>query len=447
MKPVSFQMKVSLACSAVILLAGAWGSRIKEQASQRGREKSLAIRAGQASSLGETPATRKRPSTAKPETAAFDFANLLEVVTRTQHRMATGEKITPEEHEREKKLAGQIRALEPSELEDFISRILSHDSLRLDLRRLWAGRAFEQLALSDPDKSLDLLAAHKAAYAGSPVGARILAAITGDGALKNADQAFARLERFTVAHPEFNHEEAVKGAVWRVMQENPELFYKLLPKQVEPLGADAVGYLLKSATTASDTNEKCLPIVVYLRDYLPRVADPQERKRLQKDILGSMVFDHGERGYDTTQRWMKEMALSRDEVRVAGLYASDNCRPEETGKWLEWIGREQPFESLAEGEQKEWYNRVTRLIGSWVDSDSQSVGRWIETQEPGKLRDRSVSAYIFEICGDNPKTAAEWVPLLTREDARRYMLGKIREHGRFGSREEAEAFVLEHGLK
>ncbi len=442
MMRISNPMKVSLACSVGILMAGAL---LKRKAGEDARDAARTAHKEAVGNSSGSPDRRSAPA-AVSDAPPLDFSRIVRSASTVEQRMQ-GTMISEEERQEERDLLATLRASSPARLEGYIDQVLSSEEISVHGRRLWVSECLRAMAIRDPEKALGLFGKHKGLFEGTPMAQAAVSNILGEMARKDAKAAFERLDQFVAMHPEFDRKNLILATVRIAGQKNEALLYQILRRNVEPLGHDAVQPFLTTMSMTADTEEKSLAVMDYLRSYLPTVEDEEKRRKVRDEAVKMMAFKLGRREYQATVDWMKAAGLSREETLVAGIHMSINSREADSGLWLQWLDREIPFDSLGEAEKKTWHERVDSIIRSWADSDTVAVGRWIESQEPGPLRDRSTCRYIYETCEENPEVAEKWVSLLRYENAREYMLNQIYNLGDFESHEAREAFAKRNKLK
>lgn len=444
-------VKWSIAASAVILAAGiCFVHRNQTRLNELTRQQAAAESAAEQAPEARPPVAKpKADSPAAPKAPKIEMAAVTAVASESITSRAQGRMKSEEESRHQNELNQQLEALDPVQLEEFAAEVAVCAQLAPDEKSWWIFRSLVVLGKSDPDKALDLLAAHMEIMKGSPMAGGAASAILGQIAEKNPGKAFSKLDEFAAKIPGLDVKQVTSNLLVNIAAGNLDTALGLMESRVEPLGAEQVRQVLSFMIMRCYTEDQCLSAVGYMNGYLGRCGDPAVRTRIQTDVLlniGSNLATN--KGYDTTEQWMGRAKLSREQYLQMGTSAAINCGGKDSGRWLEWFGRERPYQSLSEqGQKKDWCMKVRGIASDWLTKDSGSFGKWIETQSPGNLKNMCIVEFAHQIAGEHPDTAAGWVQQIDNDEDRKYMLSEVYRKADFKTPEEADTFAKRYGIK
>lgn len=443
-------MAWSFTATLAILLAGAWFLRNNQTPPEESRRNpenvSSSAKADQESV--QIPSKPKGDSPSRPKAPKIELSSVSAVAAESIASRAQGRMKTNEERQHENDLNQRIQALDEEQLEEFVAEVSAIKDLPPAEWSWWAYRALIRLGETNPDKALEILADQIKASNGFTMAGGSATAIISQIATKNPDKAFAKLDEYASGLPGLKREAITSDVLIRLARSDLPKTLQLVESRLEPFGHDAVKKVVSLIANSCYQEAQCLEVLDYLNRFQQRCNDPKTGREIQDAVISGVARNLAKNGYTATESWMRESKLPRSLYLQVGFETAKNSRTSEVGKWLEWVGREQPYQSLSETkDQVEWCQNVRKIAEPWVRRDTQSFGAWLDTQPPSSVKNMCIMEFIYEIGWKYPDTAAGWIEKMNNPEDRKFMYTRVHEDGVFESAEEREAFGKLHGLR
>lgn len=443
-------MTWSITATLAILLAGTWFLRNNQTRLEASLRKPEIVRstAEAARETIQNPEKAKDNPPALPKAPKIELSSVSAVAAESIASRAQGRMKTDEERQHENDLNQQIQALDEEQLEEFVTEVSAIKDLPPAEWSWWVYRALIRLGESNPDKALEILAAQMKASKGFTMAEGTATAIISQIAAKNPDKAFAKLDEYSTGLPGLKLKKVTSEILIQLSRSDLPKTLQLVQSRLEPLGDGAVENVVSVIAHGCYKEDQCRAVVDYMKGFLERCKDPRSRKKIQDDVLTSVAHTMAKNGYASAESWMRETKLSREQYLQMGFSAAMNCNGKDPGMWLEWIGREQPYQSISEEDaQSEWCHKVRTIALHWADRDTQTFGAWLDTQQPSPLKNMCIVEFVYGIIEDHPDTAAGWIEKMDNDGDRNFMYKKVYEKADFKTPEEREDFAKRHGLR
>lgn len=144
-------------------------------------------------------------------------------------------------------------------------------------------------------------------------------------------------------------------------------------------------------------------------------------------------------GFEAATKWLSEGGFEPSETVTASSLLEFYHTKDDTGKWLDWLGKKLPSDKAGEP--------ISRLMGRWTEVDDQAAGKWLAAEPAGAVKEASIQAYAGTISPYEPETAAEWAMTLAPGKDRDETLKKIYDNWPKDAPGARAAFAKEHGLE
>ena len=221
-------------------------------------------------------------------------------------------------------------------------------------------------------------------------------------------------------------------------ENHPALAFQL----VDGLGLDpqdknsALSEIAKAPETAEDRTATLAAISAHLASLPAGEARDQMSDLLIPGILNNAARD----GFDAATQWLDGAGLTPKQLeRLPQANLLRVARLDETGKWVEWMGKTQP------GGQSDWY--MGEMVRHWTEQDHQAAGKWLASTPDGPTKNTSISTFAESVSRHDPEAAAQWAMTLPPGEDRGNTLKKIYENWPSNDEAAKESFAEKHGLK
>lgn len=175
----------------------------------------------------------------------------------------------------------------------------------------------------------------------------------------------------------------------------------------------------------------------------PSGEDPF-RATLKRLAFGSEGGPEDRRAsFEDSAPWIDQAKLTPAELEIVADNLQNNIRSRDAGRWLEWLDRNLPPESV-----REWSGPAFR---NWVRDDLQAAEAWLGAAPGSPAQESAVIAYARSVVHRNPQKAIQRALTLPDEKKRREVLQDIyrdwpRKDEDPAAQAAAAAFASEHGI-
>lgn len=146
--------------------------------------------------------------------------------------------------------------------------------------------------------------------------------------------------------------------------------------------------------------EDRLALLSLFSEWKESAADDGIRPELIDSRIGRLAF--GERGkpegFDFTTQWIDRANLTTVELESITQDLSGKVSLAETGRWVDWLGKNLPPAAACD--------RVTKLVEAWTTGDYKAAGEWLATAPDSSVKLAAVRAYVETMAKQDPEAAA-----------------------------------------
>lgn len=331
-------------------------------------------------------------------------------------------------------LAERLMAMDQEQLKSAIMELRAASGISDETRREMISFSIRMLSENYPEAALGVLAEHADTLKQSYVDQHVFSVALGKWAKENPRAALSWLQENAVKHPELAEEDSQLGVLAGAAEKNPKLAFQLLTELRLTDSTGAVQSIVESAKSP----EQRSAILTAFRDHLAGIQDESERAALREEALGGLARSISEEDYNSVTSWVASQKLTAAETEefVSGL--SFETTKSDTGKWIEWMAKSLPSDSLSEP--------VADLVSQWTQQDYLAAGKWLAAEPDGPAKSASVRAYAETVAEYEPQTAAQWALTLPPGEERTETLKTIYQNWPKNDATAAAAFAAEHGI-
>jgi hypothetical protein len=197
----------------------------------------------------------------------------------------------------------------------------------------------------------------------------------------------------------------------------------------------ALSEIAKAPETAQDRTVTLAAISAHLASLPAGQARDQMSNLLIPGILTNAVWD----GFDAATQWLDGAGLTPEQLDMSQVNLLWQARLDETGKWVEWMGKTQP------GGQSDWY--MSEMVNHWTRKDPQAAGKWLASTPDSPTKNTFISTFAKSVSRHDPEAAAQWAMTLPPGEDRSNTLKKIYENWPKHDEAAKETFAEKHRLK
>lgn len=437
-------MKISITCSAIILIVGgAWGLRdqqrlnaIRERHTQLSAE---AAKFGISVNLKDTETSARLTKRERADGAVeaklaakefIAFALEMEAAEKsgdTTRREAIQERITA--------MLERIMALDSGQLKILIDEVRAATQLKDEMREGIVGFCIMTLASDHPQSALAIFTESSDLFEDDSMGNHVISTSLAGWAKDDPQAALEWLRKNSEKFPDLITDDAKKGLISGAARQDPQLAFKLISELGIKQPTEAISAIMGAAQTAEERTDSLAALRAHLAT-LPESEARDASENAIRQLAGNVVRD----GFDEASAWLNSAKLSPAELEIfaGGLHPS---KQSETGKWVEWLG------STLAPEKSEEY--IKNVMHRWTQSDYQAAGTWLTNAPDGPAKQASIRSYAETVAQYEPETAAQWALTLPPGKKRKETLASIyqswpREDE--AGKQAAEAFATQHQI-
>ncbi len=441
-------MKYSIAISLLILAVGATlGWRVHGQVTREKKHQAelvaeatrLGVAADQVIAGKAGPLTKRDRGRENAEgdakSAAAEFIAFAKEMEGLEKK---GEPMDEATQKRLMKFMDRMMSLDASQLKIVIAVVRASTELEDEMRRNLIGFSIMTLSSDHPQAALMLLVESGDLMGDKGMGKQVVETSLANWAKTDPLGALKWVKENGAKYPEAITDETKQGIIKGATANDPRLAFQLIGELGIKDTRDAIGTVMEGARTS---NERTAALAA-LRDYLATLPDEKARQAAGNRGLLSMAAGVAREGFDPAMKWMAEAKLSPEEVGAFSAGLGRFGKPEETGRWIEWMGENVSAEKMGKP--------VRQMIRDWTQKDYQAAGAWLAATPAGPAKNDAVRGYVETIASYEPETAEQWAMTLPAGEAREGSLKKIYENWPKkddASKAAADAFAEEHGIR
>lgn len=337
---------------------------------------------------------------------------------------------------RSAELVHRIMRLNASQLEGFLAEFRAEPGINELAREYMLMDCVLALSTRNPRAGLDLFIRSPELLGEGSITQQYIGELLGNLAKDDPQGALEWIRANKEAHPDLVTDDLMDFLVGGVAANAPQHAFQLLG-EVEPLKhGEAVSKIIDAAVTPGQRDVTLAA--------LRRFAAAQQNPKVLEDGIGDLVFGgvHTKRGFEETSTWLASAQLSDEELASATHNMERRVKPDETARWLEWLGASGLPEEVVR-------DRAYNLSAGWTERDYQAVGKWLAgaPESPGKSA--AIGAFAAKVHPYEPGIAMQWLETLPQGSDRSKALEAIyrgmQENQNYG-KEAVEAFAREHGF-
>ena len=414
-------MKVPLALSALILAIGASISWVDHQRLTVVRE-NHAQAAAEATALGIALAPSRQAATVRttkhdrpdkqvtPKALVAEigaFFKDMEAKRETLQSSPNDMMLVPDE------LSKRMKLLDPSQLTALIAELRSTQHLKEQYRAEVIFSALRQLADSQPQTALALLKDSPDLLKDQPwMRDNLVSSSVTKWATADPMVAFGWVRENAEKFPNLVTNRVKESMISGIGSNSPKLALELVDK----LGLGDTWSALVQIAQAAHTPESRRVTLSALRDHL--AASPGDA--IRQELIGRFADPVVGEGFAPATEWFKQASLTPSELETVAGSMISSIKPEETGLWIDWIGK-----NLPAGKSEA---PIRGIVERWSQADYQAVGKWLSTAPASPAKNVAIRSYAETVSTLDPATATQWAMTLPPGPDRDITLERIQKH-------------------
>lgn len=452
-------MKLSIALTLVILTIAAvlgWRGRQELSEVRRTHQKlvaeaaELGISSDSARAGGGPLATKRgiredKHAEAKQVAAEFiSFAREMEDVEKR------GQQPDPETMKRILTFMDRMLSLDGEQLKTVIQAVRDEPDLKDETRQGLIMFSIMSLASDHPRAAVSLFteSSDLLGEQGEMMSKHIVGSALATWAKDDPMGALEWVRKNGESHPDLVNDDTKASLLSGVAGKDPALAFELLGQLYGKADPDAESHrtsAISRITGAARTPEERTATLAALRAYAATIPGKQQREAILLSGLGTLAIGNGYRnaGFEGTTTWLDSADLTPEELAAATKNIEHSVRLEDSGRWIEWLGKSDlPEETAAE--------QIHDLAAEWTRKDYQAAGQWLATTPDSPAKQTAVQAYAQTVFPYEPDIAVQWANTLPAGRTRNQTFEAIHRSMPKKSEAEkaaAEAFAAEHGIE
>lgn len=331
-------------------------------------------------------------------------------------------------------LMNRLMSLDPSQLKAVIAGLRDDKSLSDDSRRNMVGFSMMILAEHHPASALALFVETSDLLGVDMIGQQIVSSSLKQWAKDDPAAALDWISKNQEAHPDVTGDDAKRGILTGVSQQDPKLAFKLMEEMDLDDPSEAVGALVESGKTP----EQRTAILSALRDHLATLPKSSERDDILEESLESMGRNLSNESFDAVKTWITDAGLSQKESAQFAAGLSYFNTKQDTGRWIDWMAENLPVSDAREC--------ADNLIGQWTQQDYLAAGQWLAAAAEGPTKNASVATYAETVAEYDPQVAVQWALRLPEGTERKSTLTAIYQNWPATDAAGATRFARQYGI-
>lgn len=392
--------KVSLAATLLILTGfGAFGWDRQQRIKVLEKE-----REGLRSELGIAPDNVSPDRKARPGKVVRETRGDRDMAAFAARLIPMLKKMEIDEEEDEdvgNRILDEMEGLTPGEANALVAAFGPASGLNEEIRQAVLSVTIISLGENHPEESLSMLARSSDLSRDGHIEEEFISATLRCWATTNPAAARAWLDSNVEQSPELLDDEAKIGLLTGTALADPKLAFRGIGHMEITDGEEAISRIMSAGTNAEERGA----IVSALRDEVANSPDEDTKAYLVETAFGNLARQVMDVGFKDSRGWLDELKPSPEEMEAisSGVLqgiASDEGRLAETGAWLEWMGRGEPEEGLAE--------KLRLVATQWTRKDYRAVEKWLEKLPEGPLREIASEGYQGGMSDDPESTGGDF---------------------------------------
>jgi len=233
--------------------------------------------------------------------------------------------------------------------------------------------------------------------------------------------------------PDHVSDDTKRNLLSRVAVQDPKLALQL----IDELGFEDRSWAVSGIVRAAKTPEARTATLLAFRAYL---STPEGKRASDRTRPFSSFADSAQDGFESATSWIATAHLSPKELDDLARGLPNGVKPEETGRWIEWIGQTLPGKADI---------TIDTMMERWTEKDYRAAGTWLTQAADSPVKQAAVASYAKTVAPYEPETAAQWAMTLPAGQKRNIALQSIYQKwpkNEPADKEAAEAFAEKHGI-
>jgi len=441
-------MRISIALSLLILAIGAlvgWQDHRRLAEVRDSHARLVAEAAGSGISIDpahpeEGVRVTKRERENKDQDARKAAARFIAFAREMQAAEEKGGE--PDEGSQKKviDLMDLMMSLDAAQLKIVIAEIRASKDLKDEMRQGLIGFSIMTLANDHPQAALALFTESSDLMKGNGMSEHVISSSLAKWAKEDPAGALDWVRKNGEKFPDLVNDDAKRGMISGAAANDPKLAFQLIGELGLKNSNDAIRGIVDAAATPEQRNVT----LAALREHLATITDEKARAEASNNAIRSLAGNAAKDGFEAGSKWIESAGFTPEQL--AGIGSSGfswSVKGDDTGKWVEWMGK-----TLPAGKESE--SGIRNMVGNWTRNDYQAAGRWLSSAPDSPTKNVSIRSYAETVSKYEPETAAQWAMTLPPGKDREQTLRSIYQNwpkSDDASKAAAEAFKAEHGIK
>jgi hypothetical protein len=333
-------------------------------------------------------------------------------------------------------LVDRIMRLNASQLEGFLADFRAEPGINELARKYLLMDCVLALSTRSPRAGLELFIHSPELLGEGSITQQYIGELLGNLAKDDLQGALEWIRANKEAHPDLVTDDLMPFLVAGVAANDTQRAFQLLGDMEPVKHTEMVSKIIEAAATPGQ-REVTLAA-------LRRFAAAQQNPQVLEDGISDLVFGgfQKKRGFEETSTWLVSAQLSGEELASATQNMEHRVKPEETARWLEWLGASGLPEEVVR-------DRAYNLSAGWTEKDYQASGKWLAGAPDSPGKSAAVGAFAAKVHPFEPEIAMQWLETLPPGSDRNKALEAIHrgmQENQNYEKEAVEAFSREHGF-
>jgi hypothetical protein len=239
------------------------------------------------------------------------------------------------------------------------------------------------------------------------------------------------------AHADLVTDEAKAGLVKGIAAKDPKQALELISE----FKLENAGNAIAAVASAAGTAEQRSDTLEALRDLAAKSGTSEKQRTELHNAVSILARNAAREGFTTGTQWIESAGFTQDELRRATQGFTYSIKRDETGQWIDWLGKKLPAGKLADP--------VRDMIRNWTQADYRAAGQWLGNAADGPAKQVAIRGYAETVARYDPETASQWALTLPAGNDRKETMQNIYQSWPKeddASKAAAEAFASQHGI-
>ncbi len=332
-------------------------------------------------------------------------------------------------------LMAKLATLTESQLRTTLTALRKNPQLPEKALREITGLAILQRVATAPESALTLIHECSDLLVKSDLRSDLISEALSHLAATQPAAAREWLRQNTAKFPELAEDQISCELIRGAAKSDPRGAFKLTTELALTDPDDAVKAIMEAGSTNPETRTAALTA---LREHLGTLTDPAEKGEIRSSALASLAENLGTQGIEAMAGWISKSKFTAEEKTEFASGLSYFSTREDTGRWVEWLGKNLPADGVAKP--------VEELIGQWTRQDYHGAGTWLATTAESPAKQAAVHAYAEAVAEYEPKVAEQWAMTLPTGPLKEETLRVIYRNWPSNDPQGASAFATAHGM-